>query len=76
MTSQCFVFAFIATIEAQTFHQFGSVEYYWPIEQEVYVRSYDEAEARCTSLNATLGLIKTRKIGEFLAEHIGILPRK
>ena len=72
-----FLFTFIITLLphfsiAQTFLQFGSHEYY--IERNNAVESYAEAEKKC--LQATLAVVNTKAINDFLEKKIGVLTGK
>jgi len=60
----------LTLIEAQIFRQFGFYEYYWPIEEDAFVGSYSEAEEECRKLDATLVVINTQAIGNFLETKI------
>jgi len=62
---------FISMTESQSFHPFGSYEYYWSTIQEDYVESYTEAEGQCRQMNATLAIVNTREVGDYFDKEIG-----
>ena len=53
---------------SQSFLPFGEIEYY--IEKDGKAESYDEAETKCNKLNATLAIVNSEAIQEFLADNI------
>ena len=70
------IFIFIFTIILfphfsilQTFVPFGFFEYY--IETNNPVGSFTEAEEKCNASQATLAVVKTKEIRDFLVREIG-----
>ena len=62
---------FVFVSQAQSFLTFNSYQYY--IETNDEVRSYSAAAEQCSQKNATLAVVNTPEIGEFLVENIGNL---
>ena len=55
---------------SQTFQHFGAYEYYWSDESSNYARNYAEAQQQCSRRNATLAVVNTKEVGEFLKSRI------
>ena len=61
-------------LSGQTFHRLASKEYH--IEVKSYVRSYSEAVDECAQINATLAIVNSQAIRDFLVNNIGNLTGK
>ena len=59
---------------SQAFFSFGSYEYY--VERNNPVWSYSEAEEKCNAIQATLAVVNTEDIRNFLVKRIGHLTGK
>ena len=60
----------VSPLLGQTFVEFGPYQYY--IERNNSVKSYFQAESRCGNMSgATLVMIKTKEVNDFLIEKIG-----
>ena len=68
------IFAAINPSNSQAFVPNGSYEYY--IERNNPVWSYSEAEGKCNASNATLAVVNTEDIRNYLVREIGNLTGK
>ena len=61
-------------LSGQTFDRLGSKEYY--IELQGFVKNYSEAVAKCAQMNATLAIVNSQAIQDFLVNITGNLSGK
>ena len=62
-----------ANVVSQSYHSFGSYEYYWTTDSETHVKSYSQAEHKCNQQNATMAIVNDSAIGKFLKGRIGVV---
>ena len=58
--------------EVPNFRSFDLYEYYWPTERNDIVQNYDEAVSKCRKIGASLAVVKTKDVGDFLTNQIKI----
>ena len=62
------------SLSGQTFHRLDSKEYY--VEVQSSVRNYSEAVVECARINATLAIVNSQAIRDFLVNISGNLSGK
>ena len=67
-------FMFVCSGTCSSFTAFGEYEYY--VEAQQPASHYSKAERRCAHRNATLAVVNSQKIRNFLVQQIGIRTRE
>ena len=63
------VFMFVYPGPCSSFNAFGEYEYF--VEKQFFVRNYLQAEQQCAQANATLAMVNSQNITNFLVQLIG-----
>ena len=68
------LFMLMNPLLSQSFHRLGLKEYY--VEVQSSVRNYSDAVDKCAQMNATLAIVNSQAIQDFLVNKIGNLTGK